>query len=128
LFFRGVAALRRGDYETAVSDLEDFLKVLGTGKFPASPFAAEEARVALVSALLVLGNAERLQKVVVESYWDRPHSMKRFPLRKVFALCDAQRAQVANRLYFPVVAYLACDDPHKISRALKAFLDLKQAS
>ncbi len=121
-FFLGLSAMRKGEFSVACEELEKFLEDAGSSDHPWSPFAVEEARIVLARALAILGRVERLQQVVVESYLERTHSIKRFALQSIYALCFKERMRIASDIHHPILSYLANDNPHTVSMAVNLFL------
>ena len=122
LYFVALSALKKEDYAVASEKFADFFQATSSGEYPTSPFATEEARVAVAEALLILNDASRLQEVIVESFLERTHSLKRFPLDAAFDLSWQQRVEVGASIYFPTLAYITFSDPHRVSMALKSYL------
>lgn len=122
-FFNGITAARRHDYKTALSDLATFL-ILQTldRNSPLSPFAIEEARRVLVGVHLIKGHVVPMIQEVVNAYIDRAHATRRLPVEKVFAACTEDQQSACKQIEFPIIAHLACDEPHQVSLALKRFL------
>ena len=54
--------------------------------------------------------------------FERANSIKRFPLAEIYEACRGKQTEVAVSVYYPLLACLACDDPHKIAMALQSFL------
>jgi polyhydroxyalkanoate synthesis regulator phasin len=121
-FFKGLASLQKGCYNSAVSEFESFIETVASGSCPYSPFAIEEARVCEVTALTALEGVEKLLQVVVDSYLERAQSIKRLPLSSIYKTCFVNRSKIRGSIYFPILTYLACDDPHVVSMPVSAFL------
>ncbi len=43
-------------------------------------------------------------------------------MKRIFDTCLDNKEQASLQIEFPIVAYLACDDPHEVSLALKRYL------
>lgn len=122
-FFSGLLAFRSGDYSTALADLESFLSLQEIEQNnPLSPFAIEEARRVLVSIYCQQNDLHAMQQQIVCAYRERTHCIRRFPVGRVFDACKEDVANASVIPEFPIIAYLACDEPHDVSLALKRFL------
>ena len=123
LFFGGISAARRGLLNNALQYLKDFLVLQeADSSNPLSPFAIEEARKTLVDVYRIKGRIQEMQSVIVESYINRAHSVRRLPVRRVYETCKEAIDEASRYIEFPIIAYLACDDPHEVCLGLKAFL------
>ena len=122
-FFGGLAAARLRSYSDAMIRLKDFLALQGPGHTnPLSPFGIEEARRVLVDAYRLRGEVVEMQRVVVQAFIDRAQSARRLPVRQVFQACMENVAEAARHIEFPILSYLACDEPHDVCLSLKRFM------
>jgi hypothetical protein len=123
LFFGGLAAARRGRPTETLDYLARFLSLQKSDSLnPLSPFAIEEARRALVETYRIKGDIINLQREVVNTFLDRPQSVRRLPIRQIYEACLANKNEACLQIEFPIIAYLASDDPHEIYLELRRFM------
>lgn len=122
-FFAGISAARQGNVEQGLAFLKGFLRLQkDDSENPLSPFAIEEARRSLVDIYRLKGDVVNMQSEVVNTLLERPQAVRRLPLSRIFEACQDQRQTASSHIEYPIIAYLACDNPHDIYIALKHFL------
>lgn len=122
-FFSGILALRQEANEEAGEFLAEFLRLQSALKtHPASPFGIEEARRSLVDIYRITGATTKMQQIVVDAYIDRPQSTRRLSIARVYKAVEEKRAVASEDLAYPIISFLASDDPHVISLALRRYL------
>lgn len=122
-FFSGLAASKRKEHALALKALAEFiLRQQADADNPLSPFAIEEARRTLIDLYRLQGDVVNMQKIIVQAFIDRPQAVRRLGIRKLFEECVQELENIAWHIEFPIMAYLACDEPHDVCLALKRFL------
>ena len=123
IYFRGYYASKTDRTTSAISLLNDFLKSHSNPlSSPLSPFAAEEARRTLVQIYFDSGNVMGMQRIIVDGMIERPQIIRRFCIKKIYQACLDNITAIRNEPEFPIIAHLACDDPHRVCISLKRFL------
>jgi hypothetical protein len=123
LFFEGLAAARQGRWDHAIELLSKFLELQSGDRLTIlSAFGVEEARRALIELFYNKRDVQRMQRTVVEAYLNRPASINRVRIDKIFDLLVEIQAEASRHIEFPIVAYLASDEPHAVTLALRRFL------
>lgn len=123
-FFGGLAAARRHDYTQGLAYLKHFLSLQkADAENPLSPFAIEEARRTLVDIYRLKGDVVNMQREVVKTFLNRPQSIRRLPIQRIYKASTDNREEACGHIEFPIIANLACDEPHDVYLELRRFLN-----
>jgi hypothetical protein len=122
VFFAGLAAARQNRHDQALAYLKGFLRLQkDDSENPLSPFAIEEARKNLVEIYRLKGDVVSMQTEVINTFLERSQAVRRLPVGRIFESAQEQRSIASQHIEYPIIAYLACHNPHDIYIALKHF-------
>jgi hypothetical protein len=122
-FFSGIAFARKGARLEAVEALTEFLQIQSNDiTNPLSPFATEEARKVLIEQHRLRGDVANMLRLVFEAYIERSQFVRRLPMKSIYDFCAENISESSRSFEYPLVASLACDDPHLICIALREFM------
>ena len=88
----------------------------------------EEARRWLVEMYRMRGAVVEMQRAIVDAYLTRPQSIRRLPIVRAFEACEERRDEACSHIDYAILAYLALNEPHAVSMALRRFLRAKQVT